>query len=427
MNYKEVIDYIHSISWTGSRPGLERINELLGMMGNPQDELRVIHVAGTNGKGSFCAMIESILRNAGYKTGLYISPYISCFNERIQADGRMISDGELVTLTEYVKKFADKMKDPPTEFELISAIAFEYFKRSKRDIVVLEVGMGGRLDATNVIKTPLLSVITGISLDHTAYLGDTIPQIASEKAGIIKKNLPVLFGGKDRKAHDVIKKRAEELSSEFFKTDFENLTNIDCRLGIAQFDFRGKRYQIPLSGLYQPQNAANALAAAHILCEKGLYISEKAMEEGLKTVSWPGRFEIISQDPLVIFDGSHNIEGAEAAIESIRHYFPGVKPYLLSGILRDKDYKTIAQRISGVISRAYILKPDSPRALDAGEYADIYKSMGIDSFAYDCIKEAVENAIAGAKRDGVPLIAMGSLYLYRDITQAVKNILGSKK
>ena len=195
MNYSEALEYIHSICWTFTKPGLERISALCEKLGNPQDDLKFVHVAGTNGKGSFCSMLESVLRHAGYKTGLFTSPYIKVFNERMQFCGENISDEELAEITEYVKPFADSMEDKPTEFELITAIGFEYFKRKNCDVVILEAGMGGRLDSTNIIKSSLLSVITGIALDHVAFLGDTPEKIAAEKAGIIKAGGCVLFGG----------------------------------------------------------------------------------------------------------------------------------------------------------------------------------------------------------------------------------------
>ena len=200
MNYEQTLEYIHSVCWKGSRPGLDRTRQLLEMMGNPQDKLKYIHVAGTNGKGSVCSMLSSVLCEAGYKTGLYTSPYVRWFNERMAINGQMISNDELSEVTEYVKQFAEKMEDLPTEFELITAIGFEYFARNKCDVVVLETGMGGRLDSTNIIKTNVLSVITGIALDHTAFLGNTLAEIATEKAGIIK----VAKGETSVKTHSMI-------------------------------------------------------------------------------------------------------------------------------------------------------------------------------------------------------------------------------
>ena len=217
MTYEEAINYIHSIDWRGSRPGLSRVSELLDKLGNPQDELKFIHVGGTNGKGSFCAMMSSVLKEAGYKTGLFTSPYIEFFNERMMINGEPISNSELAEFTSQVRKIADSMTDPPTEFELITAVAMLYFKENKCDIVVLEVGLGGRLDATNIIKSPILSVITGIALDHTAVLGDTIEKIAFEKAGIIKKGIPVLCAN-----------QTESVKKVFINVAKENNSKIDC-------------------------------------------------------------------------------------------------------------------------------------------------------------------------------------------------------
>ena len=237
MNYQEALEYIHSINWAFCKPGLERIGELCEKLGHPERKLKFIHVAGTNGKGSFCSMTESVLRAAGYKTGLYTSPYIKEFDERMQINGENISNDELVELTEYVKPIADSMEDKPTEFELITAVAFEYFARNNCDVVVLEAGLGGRLDSTNIIDTPVLSVITGIALDHTAILGDTVEKIAAEKAGIIKKGVPVIFGGDDDTAAQVIKAKADEMGSEFIRVDYEKLKNVNATLDGTDFDY----------------------------------------------------------------------------------------------------------------------------------------------------------------------------------------------
>ena len=216
MTYNEALAYIHSVNWTFCKPGLDRIGELCEKLGHPEKKLKFVHVAGTNGKGSFCSMLESVLRAAGYKTGLYTSPYIKEFNERMRVMGENIENETLADITERVRPIADSMKDKPTEFELITAIAFQYFYESKCDVVILEAGMGGRLDSTNIIRNPLLSVITGIALDHTDYLGDTVEKIAAEKAGIIKDSAPVLYGGEDNCAREVIRRTANERGSSFF-------------------------------------------------------------------------------------------------------------------------------------------------------------------------------------------------------------------
>lgn len=358
MNYEQTIEYIHSISWRGSRPGLERINVLLEKLGNPQIKLKVVHVAGTNGKGSFCAMLESILRNSGYKTGMFTSPYIEFFNERMQINGDMISNEELAQITDYVKPIAEGMTDPPTEFELITAIAIEYFVKNKCDIVIMEAGMGGRLDSTNVFDQPLLSVITEIGLDHTAFLGNTIEKISKEKAGIIKEGCPVLFGGKDINAAMVIKETASEKNSDYYQSDYNLLSEVKCTLSGSTFNFGNLNdIYIPLLGLYQPLNAANVISAIQILNNRGLDISENDIREGLKKVKWSGRFERLSDNPEIYFDGSHNPQGIKYAIDTIKHYFGEKKVNVLAGVMKDKDYEEMIHELAAITDRAFCVTP----------------------------------------------------------------------
>ncbi len=423
MNYTEALEYIHSISWTFCKPGLERIGALCEALGNPQNDLKFIHVAGTNGKGSTCSMLSSVLRAAGYRTGLYTSPYIRFFNERMCVDGEPISDGELAEITSYVRPFADAMTDKPTEFELITAIAFEYFKRHACDVVVLEAGMGGRLDSTNIIRNPLLSVITGIALDHVAFLGDTVEKIAAEKAGIIKDGAPVLFGGEDRAAKAVIERKAMDKGSAFYTVPYGKIANLRADLSGSTFDFDGRKdLNICLLGMYQPRNASLVVRAAELLRERGCSISEEALRKGLAAARWQGRFEIISRDPLMIFDGAHNPQGIGSAVESIKQYFGEEKVYLLTGVLRDKDYTAIAKDLATVASRAFTLTPDSPRALSSEEYAETLRAAGIAAESFSTLRGALDAAREAAKRDGVPLICLGSLYVYASLITEVENL-----
>lgn len=413
MNYTEALEYIHSINWTFCKPGLERIKELCEKLGNPQDDLKFIHVAGTNGKGSFCAMTESILREAGYRTGLFTSPYIKVFNERMQVSGEMIKETELAEITEYVKPFADEMTDKPTEFELITAIAFVYFKRHNCDIVVLEAGMGGRLDSTNVIKTPVLSVITGIALDHTQFLGNTIEEIAKEKAGIIKENVPVLYGGKDVSAKNVIE--AHAVNNAFYAVDHSLLKIREMTLKGTVFDFIDrKNLFISLLGKYQPENASTVLCAIDILKENGFNICENSILRGLASTKWIGRFEILSENPLVIFDGAHNPQGISASVESVLNYFSD-KVYILTGVLKDKDYLFIAKELSKIAEKAFVITPDNPRALSAGQYSEILENEGVSSIPFATIEDAYKTAKEEAKQSKKPLIILGSLYTYASL------------
>ncbi len=417
MNYKEALEYIHGISWTFCKPGLERIGELCERLGHPERKLRFIHVAGTNGKGSFCSMTESILRHAGYKTGLYTSPYIKVFNERMRVMGENITDERLAEITERVKPIADAMADKPTEFELITAIAFLYFLEEGCDIVVLEAGMGGRLDSTNIIDTSVLSVITGIALDHTAFLGDTVEKIAAEKAGIIKRGIPVLFGGTDDSAKAVIESVAAERGSKLHTVDYASLDVKSALLSGSTFDYKSRHgVHISLLGLYQPRNACVVLDAMDILNKEGFNISESDIEAGLASAVWPARFEIINKsEPLIIFDGAHNPEGISSAVRSIKHYFGDEKVYIITGVLKDKDYEFIASELSSVAERAFTLTPDNPRALSAADYASVLSARGVIATPYPSIEEAFAAAKEAAKADGKPLFSLGSLYTYTDI------------
>lgn len=420
MNYTEALEYIHSICWTFTKPGLERISALCKKLGDPQNELKFIHVAGTNGKGSFCSMLDSVLRHAGYKTGLFTSPYIKVFNERMQFCGENISDDELAEITEYVKPFADSMEDKPTEFELITAIGFEFFKRKKCDVVIIEAGMGGRLDSTNIITSSLLSVITGISLDHTAFLGDTVEKIAAEKAGIIKAGGSVLFGGNSESVEAVIKEKAAQMNADYHFADKSSLEIVSSDLSGSEFNYLDyKALKLPLLGLYQPENAANVLCAVEILKGKGFTVSEEAVREGLLSARWPARFEIISRDPLIIFDGAHNPEGIETAVRSIKRYFGDRKVCILTGVMKDKDYNYIAGKFAEISERAFTITPHNPRALAADEYAKVLEGVGITATAYGSVSAALEDAKEYASSSGTALLCLGSLYMYCEVIETL--------
>ncbi len=421
MNYEQTLEYIHRVSWTGSRPGLSRMTELLSLLGNPQDSLRFIHVAGTNGKGSFCSMCDSVLRAAGCKTGLYTSPYIERFNERITIDGSPISDDELADITTYVRAFADGMVDPPTEFELITAVAMVAYARHGCDPVVLEVGMGGRLDATNIIKTPILSVITGISKDHTAFLGDTVSEIAFEKAGIIKPGVPVIFGGADDEAAKVIESRASELGCKYTRTERAAVKTLSATLDGTAFDYKGE-HKLSLLGLYQPYNAANVIEAVSVLRASGLEISENALASGLAGAKWPARFELIDRDPIFISDGAHNPEGIAAAVAAVKYYFGEERVCLITGVMADKDYAKMASELSEIASVAVALRPNNPRSLDPTLFAAEFSKLGVEAYGSNSISEAVATARDIAVSRKLPLVALGSLYMYGDVKRAYLNI-----
>ena len=420
MNYEEAINFIHSVEWQGSRPGLTRITELLSRLGNPERGLRAVHVAGTNGKGSFCAMLESVLRRAGYRTGLFVSPYIEEFEERIQCDGHLIDREELAEIVTELAPICRSMEDLPTEFEILTAIGFLYFKKKQVEVAVIECGMGGRLDSTNAIAEPLLSVITGIALDHIQFLGDTVEKIAAEKAGIIKAGRPVLYGGRDAAAGAVIAEKAAELGSLLFEKDFDAIENVTCSLHGTVFDYKEHRaVHLPLIGCHQAENGASVLEAVAILRREGLAISDEALREGLAAVTWKGRFEKLNDDPIVLFDGGHNEEGVRAAVKTVKACFGEQKLLVISGVMKDKDYDTIATALSSVADTVYTVTPANPRALPAAEYAKVIENKGIPAVPCSDFSEAVGQAYARAKKDGAPLLCVGSLYAYGDFKTAL--------
>ncbi len=423
MNYDEALSFIHSVEWRGSRPGLSRITELLALLGNPERDFRAIHIAGTNGKGSFCSMLESVLRSAGYRTGLFTSPYLEFFEERICLNGFPIEKHELAEIVTYISGFCRKMTDHPTEFELLTAIGFEYFKRKKVDIAVIECGMGGRLDSTNVLPAPLLSVITGISLDHMAFLGNTVSAIAKEKAGIIKPGCPILFGGNNLEAETVIRETAERLGSPYIKKDGAQLSDIRYSLEGTTFNYRDiKNIRIPLLGAYQPENAATVIEAVTLLKKQGFVIPETSLKEGLSTVRWKGRFEILHHSPLVIFDGGHNEEGVAAAVKSVKLCLNDRRLVVISGVMKDKDYKKISREISDIADKVFTVTPNNPRAMDSVEYANEFNAIGTKAFPCQDFDEAVRLAYQTALRENRPLLCVGSLYSYSSFKTALQNL-----
>ena len=423
MNVNEAIEYIHSVFWKGSVYGLSRIRTLLEKMGNPQNDLKYIHIAGTNGKGSTAAMTASILRKAGYRTGLYTSPYIYRFHERMQIDGEQISDEDIVSITEYVKPLADSMEESPTEFELVCAIAFEYFKRKKCDVVVLEVGLGGEYDATNVISTPEVAVITNIGLDHTDVLGKTIEEIAQAKAGIFKEGgSAVIYRGLPS-VESVFEQVCEQKHISLIKAVFDSLKLNSCDLFGQNFDCGArKNIQLPLLGDHQLHNASVVLSIADTLIEKGWNISEENIYEGIRDVSWPGRFDIVCRDPLFIIDGGHNPQCLEALVKNVEDYLSGRKVIALTGVLADKDYGDMYQPILPLIHEFVCITPDSPRKMEAAELAKYLQAVGAKATACATTQDGVRKAIELAGKDGA-ILCFGSLYSIGAIHDGLKEVL----
>ncbi len=424
MTVEQALGYIHSVSWMGSRPGLGRTRELLSLMGNPQNALRFVHVAGTNGKGSTCAMIASILRQAGYKVGLYTSPYILRFNERMQVNGVEISDKELGEITEYVKPFAESMADHPTEFELVTAIGFEFFARRRCDIVVLEVGLGGELDSTNVVETSVLSLITEIDFDHMGVLGNTVEEIALAKAGIIKTGVPVISADNLPAAAKVVDGVCKIKGSKHITPDFDKIVDKKAAEDGICFSYMGVGYKIPLLGDYQYRNALMAITAAHTLKSLGFDISDAQISEGLANVKWAGRFEKLCSDPVFIYDGGHNPQGVAAAAKTFSDRFG--KGVVLIGVMADKDYNAEIKSLLAVAEKFITVTPSNPRALSAKELADKIVSLGGNAVWSSTVEEGV--AIAAKCAQGkMPVFALGSLYMYGEIKCAVEKLFLQKQ
>lgn len=424
MNYNEALTYIHAINWTFCKPGLERVSLLCKKIGDPQKDIKFIHVAGTNGKGSTCAMLSSVLQAAGYRVGLYTSPHMVRFNERMRVNGENISDEDLAKITEEIKPHADAMEDRPTEFELVTAIAFLYFKRMNCDLVILETGLGGRLDATNIIENPVVSVITGIDLDHTAILGDTYEKIAYEKAGIIKPHCPVVIGDCNDAAQAVLLKTAEEHGARVCAVDLREMSRAVYSLEGSIFSYKDyELLSLSLAGVYQPKNCATVIECVKTLQECGYTVSDEALRHGLSTVKWVGRFEVFSKNPLVIYDGGHNPQGVTAFVESLSQIISDQRVCLVCGILRDKDYGHMIGALGMVADRVFTLTIDNPRALPADELAEILTANGMHATPCNTPNEAVKKAFEYASEKRIPIVMNGSLYMYSEVIDTVKYLL----
>lgn len=411
------IEYINTPRWQVMSLGLGRIEELLSRLGNPQNDLRFVHVAGTNGKGSTSAFLERILREAGYTTGLFTSPYLITFEERIRVNGENISLDDLRAVTLQVRDAAAAMDEHPTEFELMTAVAFVYFRQRGCDIVVAEVGLGGRLDSTNIISTVEACVITPIAHDHCALLGDSLAAIAAEKAGIIKDNVPVISAPQEAEVLEVFNRVAKEKRSSLEVVSLNGLQGDNDNFSCGEY----KNLSISLAGRYQRINALVALEAAKTLAHCGWEISSEHIRVGLKKATWPGRFELVRKTPDFIIDGSHNIQGVQALIETLEYRYPRVKPVLLLGILADKDYLAMLQLLVPCAKSVVCITPPSPRALPAVDLCSAINAIAGDRFccvAASSIEEGVQRAYEQTEEEGL-IVACGSLYSIADVMAAL--------
>lgn len=431
------VAYINAPSWQHSRLGLHRMREMLERLGRPQDALKFVHVAGTNGKGSTCAYIASILQAAGLRTGLFTSPFIEVFEERIRVDGEMIGSVELTDATLQVREAAEAMAvesegEHPTEFELMFAVALVHFRAVGCEVAVVEVGLGGRLDATNVIDAPAACVITRIGLDHTALLGDTLAKVAGEKAGIIKSGVPVITCEQEPEAAAVIAQVCGERGCELHavRPDEIAVASIDWSTEppMRPFAFDDETYLTRLLGSYQPENASVALRTCKVLHAAGWPLSDESYQVGIANAVWPARFELLSANPLFIVDGAHNPQGADALVKSlaeIRTVDPAVQGriILVMSVLADKDHEVMCATLAPAADAAFTFTASSPRALSAEELADELRAANSALSVESCASaaEAVERAYEHATSEDV-IVACGSLYSVADMKAAYVNL-----
>lgn len=418
MNYNEALEFIHSRMKFGSQPGMERIAALCEAFGNPQDKLKYVHVAGTNGKGSTCNMIAKILEASGYKVGLFISPFVTDFRERIQINSQMIPKEAFAAIVEKIIPIIDelKLKDiNPTEFEIITMAAFLYFEQENCDIVVLEVGLGGTLDSTNIIKKSEVSVITSISMDHTDILGDTILDIAAHKCGIFKEGGHVVgYPQPDFTVERFIKDKAKEAGCDYTHSDLGRIRLVREEFDGSTIIYAGLTFKIPLSGKHQIYNFSTAISAINVLKGKGYEVSYKNMLDGVAALKMPARVETVSTEPLVIIDGGHNAEGFDALCATVEKFFKDKKIIAVFGMMKDKDYKYCAKKLAPICEKIYTTTVSNPRSLTAKELAEELKQYGAKVKPVDDCGKAYKKAIKKADKEDV-VIVCGSLYLASDI------------
>ena len=423
MNYSEALAYIHSLLQFGSKPGLDRVSRLVSLAGNPEKDLKFIHIAGTSGKGSTASYCASILEQSGYKVGLFTSPYVTDFRERFIINGEMISKDDFCRLCALLKEKVELLNAEGviiTEFEFNTVLGLLWFKEQNCDAVCLEVGMGGRFDATNIIPCPAVSVITRIGLDHTAYLGSTLTEIAFEKCGIIKGGSTVCYPDQKSEAMLEIERVCERKGSRLYTPDLNKITDVKLDIGGSSFKFEGKRYILNMAGEHQIHNAVTAIFAVKLLEDLGFSISDEAIFEGLKAVKCAARLEVISKRPLIIIDGAHNSDKISSLYEVVKCY--SGKIIAVCGMLRDKDYCLAVEKIAPLCKKIYTVLPDNTRALTSREFAAECERFCSDVTATDCISDAVCAAYSQLK-DGDVFLCWGSLYIAGDVRSEILKLL----
>lgn len=428
MNYQEAREYLDTANTKGSVYGLESIKTLLEKLNNPQDKLKFVHISGTNGKGSTLAFISTVLKVAGYKVGRYVSPTVICYEERIQVNEEYITNDALARLTTIVKKAVDEITVErgftPTAFEIETAIALLYFVETQCDIVTLETGLGGSMDATNIITTTVVSVIASISMDHMNILGNTLEEIASAKAGIIKPNVPVVSAIQKPEAMAVIEKTAKEMNSELTVVNRDGVYDVSRENFIQKFSYNGK-YNVyknittQLCGSYQIDNAILAIEALACLSRNGFTIPKECIYKGIADAVWVGRFTKVSDEPLIFIDGAHNEAAANKLSETLEIYFTNKKITYIMGVLEDKEYDKILDIMLPHANTVLTITPNNPRALSAEALAEKINAKGVTSKSFASVRDALIDAIECAGKDSVVLV-FGSLYYLGEVLQAMK-------
>ncbi|WP_010236760.1 bifunctional folylpolyglutamate synthase/dihydrofolate synthase [Clostridium arbusti] len=434
MNYEETMNYIHNTAKFGSNYGLSRTKKILELLGNPEEKLKCIHIAGTNGKGSTTAMISKILIEAGYKVGMYTSPFIEEFEERIQISGNNISKINLCEVVTELSVVVDKVielgYEHPTEFEIITCAALLYFYKEKIDYAVIEVGLGGRLDSTNVI-TPLVSVITSISYDHMNILGDTLTEIAGEKAGIIKNNVPVILYPQEEESESVIIETCNKHNSKLIRVQRDSVEFLDTFKSDKELKYYQQIvvktskdiYDVKLSllGEYQLLNCSTAIHCVEELKRLGVNIRKEHIERGLKSVIWKGRLEVLAQNPLVVLDGAHNIGGIKSLNESVDKYFKYNNIILILGILADKQVEDMVRIIAPKAKHIIAVTPHSDRAELSQNLAKAIVKFNPNCENIEDYTQAFMQAKEYCKKDDLLLIS-GSLYMIGDMRKIINSL-----
>lgn len=429
MKYEEAMKYITEVGNFGSNYGLERTYKLLEHLGNPERDLKLIHIAGTNGKGSTTSMITEILMGEGYKVGMYTSPFIEEFEERIQINRNNIPKESLAILMDEIKVAVDKVIEAgynhPTEFEIITVLMLLYFKKENIDFGVIEVGLGGTLDSTNVIK-PIIQVITSISFDHTNLLGNTLEKIAREKAGIIKRGIPTVIYPQQEEVLKVIKNKCFEMDSELYIANnenlkFKNIVNLDKPYQLLKYN-NEIDILLPLLGEHQIINLSVAMQAIEVLNNKDIIdISIANIVKSIKNVSWKGRLEVLSNNPYVVIDGAHNIQGIKTLSRNIKKYFKYENLYLILGILADKDVEEMIKIITPMAKKVYSVTPNSIRGELAESLKDEVSKFNKNCKAFDKYEEAYLEALNDASEKDL-ILASGSLYMIGDMRKIIRKI-----